>query len=191
MIPAYRFVARSSDRENWLEARKGGVTATEVAKAATPAGFVEAVDARMFPMEQPDNVYMQFGRESEPEIMRHAHSEHGILPNDWLIAAEHNPQHMATPDGLSVTHMEIAEVKTGGKPIKSVPRAHRDQVQWQLHTTGANQCLYLFNLRVPDDAGGFYLGYMEPQTFWIERDDERISFLIDTANHLMEVTNDF
>lgn len=187
MIPASRFIVQSRHYQEWLTARTRGVTATAVALAATPAGFEQAVRERLDPTPKIPNEFMLFGSESEHEIMRHAHQEFGILPNDFLIAGL-NPEHLGTPDGLSPSHEEIAEAKTGGTIPKSVPRQHRDQCLWNLWVTDANRCLYLFNQRVPAEGGGFRLALWEPVTFWIERDDKRIAELVDVAARLMEVT---
>lgn len=186
-IDASRFIVRSSDREAWLTARTGLVTATEVSLAATPSGFEQAVRERQHPVEVVPNEYMVFGSESEAEIMRHAHHTYGILPNDWLIADRYEPRFASTPDGLSPNHSTIAECKTGSKIPKSIPRNHRDQMFWQMATTGAERGLYLFNQRVPDNQGGFYLGLIEPITFWLDRDDTRISELVTIGHRLLEV----
>jgi hypothetical protein len=63
VIAASRFLVESTDHENWLEARRGGVTATEVAKAATASGFRAAVEERLNPTTIDDNPFMQFGRD--------------------------------------------------------------------------------------------------------------------------------
>ena len=187
MIDASRFIIRSTEYEGWLEARRGGVSATAVAAAATPAGFRDVVDNWGAPVEVND--YMRFGSESEAELMRHAHQVHGIVPSDWLIAGE-DPRHLATPDGLSLDHRLIAECKTTGKDWATVPIKYRRQVQWQLHTTGAERCLFVWNIRVPDDSGWFYLGWIEPKTLWIERDEEMIADLKVTAERLLEATSE-
>ena len=182
MIDASRFLIRSTEYEGWLEARRNGVSATAVAAAATPAGFRETVATWGAPVEPND--YMRFGSESEAELMRYAHQEHGILPSDWLIAGE-NPRHLATPDGLSLDHTLIAEAKTtgtdwGDKP----PIKYRRQVQFQLKVTQAERCLLVWNLRVPD--GDYYrLGWWEPKTLWIDRDDDMIADLTRTADELL------
>jgi hypothetical protein len=186
VIPANRFIIRQTEYPGWLEARQHGVSATAVAEAATPSGFRNVVDNWGAPVEIND--YMLFGSESEAELMRYAHQEHGILPSDWLIAGE-NPRHLATPDGLSLDHTEIAECKTTGKDWGLVPIKYRRQVQWQLLVSGAKRCRFVWNLRVPDGHGWFYLGWIEPKAVWIDRDEDMIADLKRTADELLEATS--
>ena len=187
MIAPNRFIIRQTEYEGWLEARRHGVSATAVAKAATPAGFREVVDTWGESIE--DNPYMAFGRESEAELMRHAHTEHGLIPSDWLLCGE-NPRHLATPDGASLDWSTLAEAKTtgtdwGDKP----PIRYRRQCQWQMHVTGAERCLLVWNLRVPDDSGWFYLGWIQPKTLWIGRDDSMVRDLVEVADRLLEAVS--
>lgn len=189
MITADRFIETSDNYEAWLAARHGGVTATEVAGAATPAGFVEAVEQRLNPTPLAANEYMRFGSESEREIMRFVHREHGVVPSNWLVASEHNARYLATPDGLSPDHKQIAECKTTGKDWKTVPLHYRRQVWWQLFVTGAESCVFAWQLRVPDDKGWFYLGWLEPKVTVIERDEKKIAELVSTAERLLEATD--
>lgn len=129
---------------------------------------------------------MSFGKEAEPELMRHAHREHGLLPSDWLVAGA-DPKHLATPDGASLDWSTLAECKTTGKDWGSAPPIkYRRQCQWQMHVTGADRCLLVWNLRVPDEHGWFYLGWIEPKTLWIERDEDMIRDLVGTADRLWE-----
>ena len=59
MISADRFVANKQYfHQGWLNARRSGVTATQVAKAATPAGFKQAVIDHIDDTRIPDNPYM-------------------------------------------------------------------------------------------------------------------------------------
>ena len=191
VIPAERFLVRSTDRDKWLAAREGGVSATTVADAATPAGFRDVVEQRATPVEIVPNEYMIFGTESEPALMEYAHREHGVLPSDWLIAGE-DARHLATPDGLSVDHKLIAECKTTGKDWgEKIPIRYRRQVQWQLHVTGAESCLFVWNLRAPDDNGWFFLEWLEPKTLWIGRDEKMISELVGVADRLLSIDGGF
>ena len=192
MIDAARFLVRSTDHEQWIAARAAGVSATTVADAATPAGFRDVVAARANPVPVEPNDYMLFGSESEPTLMEFAHREFGILPNDWLIRAEADGRHLATPDGLSVDHSVIAECKTTGKDWGAkIPIRYRRQVQWQLYVTGAERCLFVWNLRVPDDSGWFYLEWLDPKFVWIERDEKMIAELVDVADRLLSIEGEF
>lgn len=191
MLTADRFIVRSTDREAWLEARKSGVTATAVAEAATPSGFETVAQERRHNTEIIPNDYMVFGSESEAEIMRYAHQEHGILPSDWLLAGGVNRAHLATPDGLSLDHTLIAECKTTGKDWDTIPIKYRRQVQWQLYVSDAERCLFLWQLRVPDDHGWFFMPWLEPRSRWIERDQTMISELISVANQLLLLDRSF
>lgn len=181
MIPADRFLANQHYPDEWHAARIGLVTATAVAKAATPSGFKEVMAGA--PVE--DNDYMAFGRESEHDILKTAKRE-GILECGWLIRAADNPLHAATPDGLSPDHALIAEAKTTGTDWRTVPAQYRRQVQWQLYVTGAERCLFLWDLRLVDDLGGFYRPWLEPKTTWIERDEDEIVQLREVADRLLE-----
>lgn len=185
MIPAERFIVESTDRSAWLTARAPGVTATEVAEAATPAGFQHAMNHRLAPAEEPDNDYMRFGRENEAWIAMVIKRETGIMPNRWLIAAE-NPLHLATPDGLSLDHLEIAEIKTGGTAITKPTAKHYRQIQWQLYVTGAERCRFGFMLRTPT----FQPAWLDPYCMWVERDEKAITQLIDVADRLVEATQE-
>lgn len=184
MIAADRFIIQSRYEQDWLAARRLGVTATAVAHAATPGGFKAEVEA----WHQPSwggSEFTEFGNWAERYILEHAHRQYGILPNDWLIAGT-NPVELGTPDGLSVDHREIAEAKTGGTIPLSVPRMHRDQCQWNMNVTGAERCLYLFQHRIRTPENTFRFGLWEPITFWVDRDDQRIGQLKEVAEALME-----
>lgn len=185
MISVDRFIATSDDRPSWLAARRGGVTATQVAKAATPAGFAEALNDLRNPVEVEDNDYMRFGRENENWIAMWVKGEFGIMPNRWLIAAEDNPQFLSTPDGLSLDHTLIGEIKTGGKTPTKPPLPHVRQIHWQFRTTGAERCLYAFMPRISVN-GVFMPGLLEPLTWWVERDETIITQLEATALRLLE-----
>jgi putative phage-type endonuclease len=184
-----RFVAQSSDRDRWLEAREQGVTATLVAKAATDSGMRGVLWDIANPGEGGEHEvtdYMRFGVEYEPYIMRFMKKTYGIMPNDWLIRSEEHDWMMATPDGLSLDHSVIAEVKTTGKDwgeLKHVPIGYRRQVQWQLHCTDAEKCYFGYLLRTEVD-GRLEPAWFEPKVFVIERDQKMIDSLIETAKQV-------
>ena len=186
MISADRFIARKDeDFDGWLNARRYGVTATQVSNASTPAGFEKTAAEFLVEWREPDNAYMKFGRAWESHIADFVEVEFDVHPNEWLIAGE-NRKHLATPDGLSKNHEWIGEYKTTGKDwltVEKMPIRYRRQVQWQLHVTGAERCVVAWLLREEVD-GEFVPAWFEPKTGIVERDEELISDLVATADRL-------
>jgi len=189
MISVDRFVAPSSMRVEWLAARGRGVTATQVAKASTPAGLKEVLAQIENPVEVVPNAVMEWGTMREAHIsfeLKNRFAEFGLMPNEWLIAAEGpgNEWMLSTPDMLSRDDRFIAEIKTTGKPLETIPMNYRRQIQWQLHTTGAERCLFAYELRL-EGPEGFVPG-MSVETQWVGRDEDMISELITTAQKVQE-----
>lgn len=186
MIAPERFIARSSDREAWLYARQQGITATMVAHGSTPAGFRDIVEQMENPTPVESNAMMDWGNEREPHIAQVVKERFGIMPNDWLIAKDDglNRWQMATPDGLSMDHTMIAEIKTSGKPLDVIPIRYRRQIQWQLHVTDADRCLFAYELRLQGPEG-FVPGF-DVVTQWVDRDPKMITELIATAEQLQQ-----
>ena len=193
LIDPQRFVAsKSVSAERWLSARREGVTATQVAKAAAgPGGFEQAVEDYRADFVEQDNPFMAFGRAWEGPIAMHLKEKHDIMPNDWLIRNANHSHHLATPDGLSLGHHVISEIKTTGKDWnpERIPVQYRRQVQWQLHVTGAVVCFFAWMLREERD-GAFLPGWFEPKVIQIEPDEEMIASLVRVADDLWERVND-
>lgn len=185
MISVERFIVSSQTKDLWLAARDRGVTATQVAKASTPAGMKEVLAQieNLMPIEAND--YMAWGTMREPYIalaIKEQFAEFQLMPNDFLVAAEGpgNEWMLSTPDMLSLDHRFLAEIKTTGKPFdNAIPIAYRRQIQWQLHTTGCERALFCWELRLQGPEG-FVAGF-DIQTEWVDRDEEMISELIETA----------
>lgn len=186
MITADRFKANKAlDFDGWAEARTHGVTATEIAGAATPAGFRDRIAAYAQPEEQEDNPYLEFGRKTEIPVALWLKDEFGVMPNEWLISAEANDLHLATPDGISLDHSVIAEIKTTGKDFDGkIPIRYRRQVQWQLYVTGADYCIFAWMLRVETQDGLMVPGWMEPKTMKVLPSADDIQDLIEIAERL-------
>ena len=186
MIQIERFIASSQTRDLWLAARDRGVTATQVAKASTPAGMKEVLAQIENPTQVEPNAYMDWGNEREAHIAHVVKERYGILSNDYLLCAEgaSNEWQMATPDGLSIDHRFIGEYKTSGKSLDKVPANYMRQVQWQLYVTGAEKCLFAYELRL-EGPEGFVPGF-DVECQWIERNEEMITELIETAQKVQE-----
>ena len=193
MLTVDQFVAsKSVNTGRWLLARREGVTATQVAKAASgPGGFEQAVRDYWEDWVEPDNPFMAFGRAWEGPLSMQLKQSRGVMPNDWLIRHANHPHHMATPDGLSLDHDTISEIKTTGKDWnpERIPVQYRRQVQWQLHVTGARQCVFAWMLREERD-GAFLPAWFEPEVIVMERDEEMIASLVKVADDLWERVND-
>ena len=193
MLSPDQFVAsKSVNTERWLSARREGVTATQVAKAAAgPGGFEQAVEDYRADFVENDNPYMAFGRAWEGPISMFLKDNHGVMPNDWLISSRVSDHYLATPDGLTLDHHAISEVKTTGKDWnpEKIPLQYRRQVEWQLFVTGAEFCYFAWLLREERD-GAFMPAWFDPKVIRIERDGEMISELVTVANRLWERVND-
>lgn len=192
MIDVPRFVAsKSVSAERWLSARREGVTATQVARAASgPGGFEQAVEDYRADFVEQDNPYMAFGRVWEGPISMWLKEQHEIMPNDWVIRHDENAHHLCTPDGLSPSHEFISEIKTTGKEWnpERIPIQYRRQVQWQLHVTGAEACFFAWMLREERD-GAFLPAWFEPSMIVMDRDEEMIASLVKVADDLWERVN--
>lgn len=177
--------------DEWYVARRRGVSATAVAKASSPAGFREVLSKALNPVEIPDNAYMKFGRDYEAWIVDNLPERYGITGNDWLVCADGpgNEWQLATPDGLNNDWSVIAEVKTTGKEWGSwagVPIQYRRQVQWQLHVTGAELCVFAYLLRMESPDGRLVPVWYQPEVYEVRRDETMIAELIGTAQKLQQ-----
>lgn len=184
-------VARSGTPE-WFAARRQGVSATSVARAAaSKLAFDAEVEQLTNPVEIADNAYMKFGRDWEEWLVSNLPKEYEIVHNDWLVARDGyaNRWQLATPDGNNADWTTIAEVKTTGKDWegKTIPIQYRRQVQWQIYVAEATRCIFAWLLRV-DGPNGFQPGWFEPKHVIIERDDEMISQLVKVAERLQMAT---
>jgi hypothetical protein len=201
-----RLIARSGTDE-WYKAREYGVSATTVAKAAAgPGGYDAELKRALHPEDHviEDNAYMKFGRDWEQWIVDNIPTELGIKHNDWLIRAEEEEHHLATPDGLNADWTMIAEVKTTGvdwseglepdailalSPVK-IPIQYRRQVQWQMYVTGASQCVFAWLLRA-GDYPEFLPAWLEPKYIFINRDDFMIDELVTVAKRFARDFNHY
>lgn len=193
MITPDRFIANKHfDYDGWLEARKQGVSATTIAKAATPSGFDQVV-SDWFQVENfTDNAYMAFGRDQEGFIGMWVKDNFGLIPQEWLIQHDTVDWAIATPDALSLGHNQIGEFKTTGKDWSKPPIQYIRQVQWQIYVTGADSCLFAWLLREEVQTPGGPLmvpAWFEPKTVVIDRDDKMIADLVAVGERLWGVVN--
>ena len=180
-----RILADGSSRDAWKEARYSVIGASDAAYLSKPESVHLYLASKLKRDVFTGNVFTENGYRFEPMILGWAGYEH----NTALIHAHDEPGFAATPDGMSVDHRTLAEAKTTGKDWNTPPIKYVRQCQWQMHVTGAERCLLVWNLRVPDEHGWFYLGWIEPKTKWIDRDDAEIAKLVTVADRLLEAVS--
>ncbi|MEO7147834.1 MAG: YqaJ viral recombinase family protein [Terrimesophilobacter sp.] len=179
-----RILASSTDRVAWLKARSRGVTATDVARLSSIRSLSAVYQDKLHGSSFTGNAYTDHGLAREPEIARWVRAVYGIEPSLDLFHAEHNPQHLATPDGIRVKGgvVELAEIKTTTKVWQNIPRSYLRQVWWQQYVLGAERTLVVWEQHVD-----FVPVSAEPQCRWVDRDDNEIHQLVGLADRLLEL----
>lgn len=179
---------QQANREAWLQARLGKVTASRVADvvAKTKSGYGASRDNYMAqlicerltgkPTEGFSNAAMEWGTEQEPHARAAYSAKTGELVEEVGFIPHHNiPGSGASPDGFvgdaivefkapnTATHLEYV---LAGKP----PEKYVTQMQWQMAVTGApwaDFCSY--DPRLPE--------HLQMLIVRVTRDDKRIAEL--------------
>ncbi|MDQ0894771.1 hypothetical protein QFZ26_002326 [Agromyces ramosus] len=178
-----RIVADASDRVAWLRARSRGITATDAAKLASRASVRSAAWEKRHGTSFGGSRYTDHGKAREPVIADWVRRTHGIEPSSLLFHAEGDRRHLATPDGLVVTHtgaLELCEIKTTSRSWRGIPRGYLRQVWWQQYVLGAERTLVVWEQH--DD---FVPVAAEPRCRWVDRDDDQIAILVRLADELI------
>jgi hypothetical protein len=176
-----RVVASSDDRDAWLTARNNGVTATNASKLASVDSIESILKSKFFDGFT-GNPATEWGLEREPYLVQWA----GFEQNKYLFHAESNPRFMATPDGIRYLEvapdfeLELCQVKTTGKPMKSIPAHYRRQIQWEMFVMGAARCYFVW-----EEHSNFVPTHLEPKLEIVERDNEAIASLVKLASVLL------
>ena len=186
---------KTESREQWLEARRSYVTATEVAQLVRrgqdywdelreiKAGSRTAPDISGLPA-------VRHGREREAMIVPYVQSlEEGMVPNDDLYVR--NQRYAATPD--LVGDGIVGEIKTIKdtrlaklQAAKGWPTGqYYDQVQWQLFVTGAIACVFAWE-PYEDWDGELVPREDMREHITIHRDDVRINQLREVADAFLD-----
>ena len=186
---------KTESREQWLEARRRYVTATEVAQLARrgqdywdelreiKAGSRTAPDISGLPA-------VRHGREREALIAPYVQTlEEGMVPNDDLYVR--GERYAATPD--LVGDGIVGEIKTIKdtrlaklQAAKGWPTGqYYDQVQWQLFVTGAIACIFAWE-PYEDWDGELVPREDMREHITIHRDDARINQLREVADAFLD-----
>ena len=186
---------KTESREQWLEARRKYVTATEVAQLARrgqdywdelreiKAGDRTAPDISGLPA-------IRHGREREALIAPYVQTlEQGMVPNEDLYVR--NDRYAATPD--LVGDGIVGEIKTIKdtrlaklQSAKGWPTGqYYDQVQWQIFVTGAIACVFAWE-PYEDWDGELVPREDMREHITIHRDDVRIAQLQEVADAFLD-----
>ena len=186
---------KTESREQWLDARRKYVTATEVAQLVRrgqdywdelreiKAGQRTAPDISGLPA-------VRHGREREALIVPYVQSlEKGMAPNEDLYVR--NDRYAATPD--LVGDGIVGEIKTIKdtrlaklQSAKGWPTGqYYDQVQWQLFVTGAIACIFAWE-PYEDWDGELVPREDMRDNITIHRDEERIKALQEVADAFLD-----
>ncbi len=165
-----------------MRARSRGVTATDAARLSSERALRSVLHDKLLGTGFGGNAFTDHGREREPEIAKWVRARHGILPSSALFHAHGQPAHLATPDGVAVLDgaLVLAEIKTTSHAWRSIPRSYLRQVWWQQYVLGAERTLVVWEQH--DD---FVPVRGEPQTRWIDRDENEIHVLVSLADRLL------
>jgi len=167
-------VASSENRDEWLAARNNGVTATNAGKLASESSIDSILKSKFFDGFV-GNPATEWGLEREPFLVDWA----GFEQNKFLFKSAENSRFMATPDGVRLDKdgiIELCQVKTTGKEMKSIPAHYYRQIQWEMFVMGAARCYF-----VVEEHQDFVPISLEPKLWVIDRNDEAIASLITLA----------
>lgn len=140
--------------EQWLAAREGGISASDVAVLLgfspyqTPAQLWAQKTGRPFPPIVV-NEAMQLGLDLEPWLLERSARHLGPVTRtpSRLYAHPEYPWRMASPDGMIVGTTDLVEAKTAGLtsgfgiPLgwseETIPLGYNFQARWQMHVLDA------------------------------------------------------
>jgi len=186
LMPDGRLIDKALDEASWLNARKHGITASDANRLIKLSGerrstFWDILQSKSEDYVSPHFQSFELGIEREPAIAEWVIStfpEERFIVNNWLFESETFEGHLATPDLIGARN--IAEIKVSTKPLSQLISRYRDQLQWQMHVLGCDSVLFVVEQRIGQGI----------EFDWVERDNERISFLIEAANYLLERFDD-
>lgn len=197
--------APDTDRAAWLAERRAGVTATEVRDLYIRAKSTAKLIAIKLEQEEERDLgsfipRIRYGKVREPVIAEMLRGE-GFVPESRVFHHAENSRHLASPDGVRVDfdeNLDVSEIKTdehGITPGKTEAEdspafratGYRYQVQWVMYVLGAFRCRLVIEecIRTTD---GFEPG--EIRSYWIERDEDLITELVETADTFLAAMDD-
>lgn len=181
-----------ADEAEWLEQRREYITATDVHALLTSTAAARRVASeKEHGSSFHGNAVTRWGHEREPVIGAFLSTfgpDTRLQPNDDLLVKD-GTRYAATPDMISEDGEVIGEIKTTGTDwpavLEEIPLRYRRQVQWQLLVTGAEACVFAWEVRGTDPDGSFFPAVDEPRTMVIRPDREMQRQLRDAADRFL------
>lgn len=99
--------------------------------------------------------------------------EFNLRHNQALFVGE-SERHVATPDMIG--DGIVGEIKVSTKDLRSAYSVYHDQLQWQMHVTGANSALFVVENRYTQAR----------ETMFVDRDQARIELLVHYGDLVLE-----
>lgn len=179
----------------WLAWRKGGITASDVARCHTGryGGSPMAIVAEKLGIAEPTEVTDAMTRGLRLEVpitaaVANLRGTHVGYTQAWLQHAD-RPTHRATIDGVLLPHADaeigemlgIVEIKTVGQHVPSPWDYYEVQTQWQMHVADADVALVAVAV-VSDEDEPDEIVSLKFKT--IKRDDQLIAELVELADTL-------
>lgn len=157
MATVFKVVNTASEVE-WLEARQGVLTATDIGRIVVAPGEVYRIrKEKQQPPVELRSKHIRWGKEREADLVLwgRAFADSRLEHNDQLLVSTRDRRVGATPDMLQPgdTPEIIAEIKTSKHPmpdmddpsvLKAMSLRYFVQMQVQLFVTGAEACVLIW-----------------------------------------------
>lgn len=186
----YTYVESSENHAAWIDAKRGLVTATDVATLASTssAGWMQLKARKAGQSSSPSNQYMQWGIERETVIAQiMAEKYPWLAPNTHLVRLDEDPRFGATPDMIG--DAGLCQIKTRlwkGEKWSEPPQKYVDQCLWEMYVTGLDEnILAVEYYEATDDGFRVVDPFSPPHELLIERDEDRIAYLIGLAEKFL------
>ena len=137
------------------------------------------------------NEYTEWGHEREAVVAEAVSALYPQLShNSRLLIQDNDQRWRATPDMIGddmLCQIKTAHYKGEKWTYQDVPKRYVDQMQWELHVTGASLNLLAIEYYDRLEDGVFVPTFLfeDPHIIPIERDDERIAELVAIAEQFV------
>jgi hypothetical protein len=168
------------DQASWKKIRRQSVGATDARFLVKKNGLPRRSASRILyekitGYEMPWMEAFNRGIEREPVIARDLQDqfEHLNLRHNQMLFVGENARHVATPDmfGDGV----VGEIKVSSKTLDAAYSVYHDQLQWQMHVTGARAAVFVVENRFDESR----------EHLWVPRDQRRIDLLVAAADEML------